>query len=279
MVYITGYKLKLPGISSQEDLLNTIKKQNFNIKFKKIEFNNKKIGQIGILDIDKENKFYPPKPELKIMRLDVLAATICIRELIQEANINKKDIEEIDLYVSNGAFVENLFDQNTKNFKNFKKVFSINDNKKRQKKFFRVSPPLLALNTLTNATESYAAQFTGIAGNNTTFGNTSISGFYVIQEAVTNIAAGKTAMAVVGGSNRSGITSLFTHHEFIKPDWRESPGAIFILLESAESVKNSNRKILGKISHIEHGKSVPSLLNKNNTEKIDFLPKSNTLNI
>ena len=278
-IYITGFKVFVPGIVSQKDLHNTINNKNKNIKFKNLEFNNKIIGKIGVLKFDDKNKFFPAKPDLKIMRSDVLASTICIQQLVNQYNFNKKEIQQIDLYIANGNFVENLFDINNKIVKNFKKAFSIKEPKKRQQIFFRVSPPLLALNTLTNATESYNAQYTGIASNNTTFGNTSMSGFYALQEAVTNISAGKTSIAVVGASNRSGIVSFLTNKKFMKKTtWTESPGAVYMLLESEKNVKKYNRKILGKITHIEHSKTIPSIFKQEEQKnEIYFIPKSNTL--
>ena len=108
--FITACKFYVPSVSSFDDLRKTITGNNENIKFKPcMFFNGETIGKKGVLEIDKEHRFYPPKTEQKIMRLDVVAAVIAIQELVEEAKINKNNIEDIDLYIANGAFVENIF--------------------------------------------------------------------------------------------------------------------------------------------------------------------------
>ena len=278
-VFITACTFKFPSVSTFVDLKKTLKDGNENIKLVPFNFfNGKTIGKIGVLEISKEEEFYPPKSEQKIMRLDVIASTICAQKLVQEAKIKPEKIEDIDLYIANGAFVEDMFNPESKLFKRFKKAFEEKDPKNRQQKFFRASPPLLALNTLTNATESYIAQFTGIAGKNTTFGNTSTSGFYAFQEAVNQISSGNSQIAIVGASNLSNVTSFLTHFDYLEnTEWIESPGAVILLLESEQSAKKNNRKILAKISNSYHSKNIPVLFDENRKYELDIEPLSKTV--
>ena len=213
------------------------------------------------------------------MREDVLAATLCIQELIEDAKITKKDSQDTALYIANGAFIGNLFDKDSRLVKYFQKALAEKDSKIRRQKIFKVIPPLMALYTLTNGAESYTAQFSGISGLNATFGTSSINGFYALQEGVEKILSGEVKMAVVGASNVADFSSFMLQRKFVSENRaKQTSGAIFLLLEKEENAVKNNRKILGKIVNLKHTKQVPSLFPENNkNDDLEFLPVSNTL--
>ncbi len=280
MVSISACKFILPSVSNLEELkLSVLNKKN-NIEFEPVKLlNNKIIGYKSTNYIDKHHKFYPPRSEEKIMREDVLAATLCIQELMEESKITEEEASETALFIANGAFIGNLFDQDSRLVKYLRKALAEKDTTIRRQKIFKVLPPLMALYTLTNASESYTAQFSGISGQNATFGTSSINGFYALQEGVEKILNGEVKTVVVGASNVADFSSFMLQHKFAPKDkLKQSSGAIFLLLEKEENAIKNNRNILGKISSIKHTQRVPTLFSEiNKNEDIEFTPMSDTL--
>ena len=100
---------------------------------------------------------------------------------------------------------------------------------------YRASSPFIALETLTNSNMSFIAQYTGIKGDNATFGNTSISSVYALQEA--SIALQTAPMAIVNSSNCAGDYSYLTNSSVLGYDeeWKESTGVACLLLGSQQN--------------------------------------------
>ncbi len=194
---------------------------------------------VGGLDVDKKNKYYPARSDEKIMRTDVIASIISISNLLEKLELTEEDKLDMSLFVANSIFIE-------ESNKNMKRAFSVLN---RIKEFGTVEqklatiyknvPPLLALETLTNATMSFISQYTGIKGNNTTFGSTSHSGFDALEEAFLQIENNQTEKALVGGSNCSGIYSFLTYQNFYKntDGWKESACSSFLVLGDSGDVK------------------------------------------
>ena len=82
-------------------------------------------------------------------------------------------------------------------------------NEHKIRKIYRSCPPLIALETLTNSTMSYVAQYSGLKFHNATFGNTSQSFYMAINEAVMMLNKKNINRAIVGATNCSGILLVF----------------------------------------------------------------------
>ena len=82
----------------------------------------------------------------------------------------------------------------TKISNEIKKFTKETTDEEKVKKIYRASPPLVALETLTNSTMSFIAQYAGFKNENTTFGNTSISAYYAIKQALNALKNKKKAV-------------------------------------------------------------------------------------
>ena len=107
----------------------------------------------GEIKINQESPFYPNRGDEKIMRQDVKASLILLKELIEEIEIESK-IENIPLFVANGAFIENTDKHVNKLSNTYKNFLSEMTSEEKARKMYLSTPPLLGLETLTNSTMS-----------------------------------------------------------------------------------------------------------------------------
>ncbi|MGB0390473.1 MAG: hypothetical protein ACPGD5_02815 [Salibacteraceae bacterium] len=213
---------------------------------------------MGDLSINRNSPNYPSRSDEKIMRQDVKASILIINEMIESAGL-QKNIVNVPLYVANGAFVENV-DRHLNRIVNVYKTIEQGSNEAEKiRKIYRASPPLVALETLTNSTMSFIAQYTGIKGNNATFGNTSISAIHAIQEAEN--ALQDTPLAIVNSSNCSGDYSYLTNSSVLGYDehWKESTGVACLLLGNEEG---GSQNSLAKICSVKNSFKIPNIETK-----------------
>ncbi len=232
-MYVENLSLLLPQVPDYDSL------KKFVLEQKKIQFSPKYVlgdylGDIAIPQISREHPYYPKPQDLKILRTDTIAAIIAGRTLVEKLNFDQGKIQKADLWISTGNFAEKLLDENSKLVKYLTKAYEIQDRTQRLKRIYRVIPPMLGLNTLTNATESYVAQYLGIKGRSTTVGNTSASSFYVIQKAISRLTAGKTALSIAGGSVLSDDAELLLLRNYLQKP-RAITGAAFLALTGAQT--------------------------------------------
>lgn len=211
----------------------------------------------GEMVINRDIENYIIRSDEKIMRQDVIGSILIINEMLGENT--PKEVENIPLYVSNGAFVENTEKHLNRIINVYKSIEKGLSQEEIIRNIYRVSPPLIALETLTNSTMSFIAQYTGIKGNNATFGNTSISSVYALQEA--SIALQTTPMVIVNSSNCAGAYSYLTNSSVLGYDeeWKESTGVACLLLGSQQ---NDNRTSLARITLVKNSFNIPNLESK-----------------
>lgn len=212
----------------------------------------------GSLHLDRDSEFFPGRSDEKIMRSDVKMAIVAMRSMLSEMALSTDTIEKSSLFVANGAFIEDTrkyLDRTLEVYKSSPKDIPLD---KRLKDFYRVSPPLLALETLTNLTMSFIAQYIGLRGNNTTYGNTSISAFYCLQDAMFDLKNDKCENAFVCASNCSGNYSFLMNSTISENgiNWKESAGVGCLALKYARNPPENARC---KITHMNLVKKAPSL--------------------
>jgi len=181
---------------------------------------------------DKDSEFYPNRGDEKIMRSETIAALILVNQLIQKYK-SKLSLDETGLFVASGVFIENLEKHLGHIVKFINTIKESSNEKEKYRKIYFASPPLLALQTLTNSTMSFIAQYSGIKGNNATYGNTSLSGFHAIEEACDE-AYYNNREALACASNCAGEYSFLVHSPFFNSskNWKESAAAGALLLSS-----------------------------------------------
>ena len=262
-VFVSLYSVKAPGIWDHNDILKLIfGENNHEVKQEIIHYSNRKII-FGRLNLNENSKHFPRRSDVKIMRQDVIATSICVNEIIDDAKLSKDVLSEMPLFISNGICLEKLPNQSDLISKAVKIVVESNSDYEKFERIYQFIPPLLALQTLTNASEHFASQYSGITGDNTTFGNTSQSAFYALKEAFSKIELGENDIVLVGGSNCGGIYSHLTFKNFTGNDtiWHESPCAAFLLLESKESLEKYKRKPQIEIKLLKSSHVIPDIYN------------------
>lgn len=206
----------------------------------------------GSLSLPVGSPHYPQGSDLKIMRADVIASIMLVRQML-EKQVPADQREKIPLFVANGAFLDY-----GKKFSTFLKRAFGNITPDMEKtgqlssNVYRFSPPLLILETLTNSSMSLIAQYTGLKGHNTTLGNTSIASFYALQEALYNC---RDTPVVVVSSNYGGIYSFLSNSGILgyREGWKESSGSVSLLLSSRPE------NALARITRLEADGKVPDL--------------------
>ncbi|OIQ37756.1 MAG: hypothetical protein BM555_00020 [Crocinitomix sp. MedPE-SWsnd] len=185
----------------------------------------------GSLEIDTSSEYYPGRSDLKIMRSDTISAVKNTCELLSHLPEEKR--EKLNLYVASGVFIENVESHMGHLLRAFENIRDTKDESEKLKKLYRASPPLLALQTLTNSTMSFVAQYSGVKGDNATYGNTSKSGFTAIESACKKVIYDREDSLAVA-SNTAGDYSYMVHSSVIgaKDGWKESASSSAILLDS-----------------------------------------------
>jgi hypothetical protein len=215
------------------------------------------------IPMDRASPFYPSRSNEKIMRKEVIAAAVNVCELLAEAGLPGGLRVDVPLFVASGVTLERQVGDVDWFAKAFEAVRASAGGAERNRRLSHVTPPLLALRTLTNATSSFIAEQTGVTGNNTTFGNTSQAGFHALREGFDAVASRAVPMALVGGASRGGIASYLTFRNFFEDpaDWRESIATAFLLLESGTSLGVRAGKALCEVVELAGTTRPPALVN------------------
>jgi hypothetical protein len=238
--YLTGYKYTLPSLFSLEQVSD-------------IHATSYTYGQI---EPNRNSPFFPLRSDEKIMRSDVKEAIVLVNELIEDLGGNIE--QNTPLFIANGAFIE---DPN----KYLKRVTSVYEtftpdmsNEHKIRKIYRSCPPLIALETLTNSTMSYVAQYSGLKFHNATFGNTSQSFYMAINEAVMMLNKKNINRAIVGATNCSGIYSFLMNSGVIgySQGWKESVGVGMIEVTQSDDAPKSS---FCEFDILKHGAKIPKL--------------------
>lgn len=213
----------------------------------------------GKLKLDTESPFYPSRSDEKIMRDDVIASILSIKKMLNDAE--KKEItlsESTALFVANGAFMDNP-EKHLRRIPEVYQSFTAEMSEEEKiKQIFMASPPLLALETLTNGTMSFIAQYTGLKAHNTTFGNTSQASFYALEEALQTIQNSSEKTALVCACNSGGSYSFLTNSTILGKEtgMKESAATANLFLKNS-SEKPANA--LCKITGVKSSVTIPSL--------------------
>ena len=271
-VFLVAFSIRLPGLNNLDEICRVLTGSYTLPELESQILSNGSKVEFGKLKIHPDEEYFPQRQDAKIMRKDVLAATICAGELMNKVHLPDEIISEIPLYIASGCFVENIFNQSDKTAEAFKKALEISDPVKMKEMLYKAIPPLLALNTLTNAASSYVAQYSKLAGNNCTFGNTTIGGSYALNMAFNEIRNGSSNLAVAGATNMGELFSFLSFNQFFDLCglWRESTGAALLMLCDKGFLINSNLEALCKIENIEFSEKAPSLLRKPNFGSTDI---------
>lgn len=272
-VFISSTRIIAPGVTENECISNSLfngRLENL-MNFEEVCHNKK--AEFAHLSVSKENPYYPNRSDLKVMRADVLGLTVCIRSLCAEQQFTEDELSQIPLHIANGASIDQLSDQFDKIFPILSNLKDLKDPTQKNQKIFKSIPPLLALKTLTNGAQSFASQYSQVRGGGTTFGLTSIGGFYALKEAYEAIKNGESEMAIVGSCYLAGPYSYLCNSNSVRDpqQWRESSTVTCILLESETSLKNRKKSAFAEIKDLEQITKTPSLnppLDKLNISKI-----------
>ncbi|MCH2233241.1 MAG: hypothetical protein MK078_03225 [Crocinitomicaceae bacterium] len=213
-MYIYGSEILLPQ-NFNDEVVSELKHTSFSS---------------GKILLDKDHSNYPVRSDEKIMRQDTIASILCTSDLINNSPI-KIDNYDTGLFVGSGVFIENVEKHLGHLTRVYDKIKDETDNSEKNHKLYRISPPLLALQTLTNSTMSFIAQYVGLKGNNATYGNTSYSGFQVIKQALID-ANLKKKYSVAVSSNGAGEYSFLVNsvHRKNYAGWKEGACASSLLI-------------------------------------------------
>lgn len=262
-VYITGIQTAIPGLKSGQSLLKFKASQSQNPV---TEFSSKSKVRFESLKMDEENPFYPSKSDLKVMREDSIALTVIIQQLIHSKKLTEEELDQTSLFIASGSYNDYLSTELDKISMSYQSQNELEDKVAENKKRMKVIPPLLALRTLTNATQSFASQYAEMKGSGTTYGVTSVGSYYALKEGVEKIKSGEVDRAIIGASNLSGVYSYLTYQNFVSDseDWHESTAAVCLLLESEHSVLQRKSEPIAEIGQLKQIPQTPSLLSKFN---------------
>ncbi|MFT4602296.1 MAG: hypothetical protein ACI857_002482 [Arenicella sp.] len=185
----------------------------------------------GILHPDTNSPFYPSRSDLKIMRTDSISAVITLCELLEDHKSIDRTL--LNLFVASGVFIENVENHMGHLLEVFEHIKNADTEEEKLKMIYRASPPLLALQTLTNSTMSFVAQYSKVMGNNATFGNTSQSGFHAVSEAYDN-ALFEDSQSIALSSNTAGDYSYMVNSSLRNDisNWKESAATGAMLISS-----------------------------------------------
>lgn len=225
-------------------------------------FNTLKVSEIkktffeyGELKLDENNPYYPERSDVKIMREDIKYAIFSINQMFENYGpIYERNM--IPLFVANGAFIDDP-DKHLKRVANVYESFEEGmTNTEKIRRIYKATPPLIALETLTNSTMSFISQYTGFNNHNTTFGNTSISGYYALIEGLYSNDSNSN-FSVVCGSNCGGMYSYFANAPLLEVStgYKESSAVGCLLLGTAQEKK----EIICEISQTKHSEVLPEL--------------------
>lgn len=237
--YVIGYNSVLPDFFLEKEM-SSIKKTSY---------------VSGNISIDKNSPFFPSRSDEKIMRQDVKASILVINNLVKELGLTN-GVADLPLFVANGAFIEDSQKYLTRLSNVYQKFTHETIEEERIRKIYMASPPLVALETLTNSTMSFIAQYGGLKGHNTTFGNTSLAAYYALKEAI--VSMDEKGKAIVLSSNCGGSHSFLTNSSIVgyTNGWNESASVgCLVLSNSKANLENQ----LCKLTHLKQGANIPDL--------------------
>jgi hypothetical protein len=248
-VFVAAATVKCPGAKDIRDL-GALATGHAVAPLNSVPFGSDEILIGEEVGIDRDSPFYPSRSSEKLMRREVIAAAVGVSELLSGIDVANASISGMPLFVATGMSMEGQPGDLAWLTTTFLALTDSSGDGQRNKRLTQLTPPLLAVKTLTNATASFIAERTQIAGNNTTFGSTSVSGQYALTEAFYAIATGDCDMCLVGGASQAGIVSHVTYRNFpCSPSgWRESTAAVFLLLESEKSLNTRGAKPLCELT-------------------------------
>jgi hypothetical protein len=206
------------------------------------------------------------------MRDDVKMSVVTAQELLNKYNFSEKSLSNMPLFVSNGSFFGNFEKHLSRVLNVFKEATLEGSRIEVYKKIYRASPPLLAIETLTNSNMSFIAQYAGLKGNNATFGNTSISTYYALKQGVNEIKNGEN-YCWVSSSNGANIYSHIMNRSTSEVELSgiENSGGGHIILSKK---RHKDNKVLCKITKMTNTKKVPTLHDQTIKRTWDELLKS-----
>ena len=210
----------------------------------------------GMIRPRRDSEFYPSRSDEKIMRSDVKEAVVLINELLSQSTF--KNTEHTPLLIANGAFIEDSNKYLQRVMKVYETFTDKLEDKEKFHRIYRACPPLIALETLTNSTMSYVAQYSGLKYLNSTFGNTSQSFSLVLKEALNALKRNEVHRVIVGATNCSGNYSFLMNSSVVgySPGWRESAGVGLLEVVRSDSIPDG---ALCEIEDVRLGLKVPSL--------------------
>lgn len=259
--FVSEYSIKAPLISDPQDLRDLLNNPAIVPEFEQIIFGGNKKAYIGTLQLDKQSPFYPDTKDLKIMRTDVIGVTVAAQEILKRTGLNKEDMEDVPLFLAAGLSMDQV-DQDIRALISAYLVnYESDDGSKRNCAVNNATHPLVALKSLPNAALNFVAKYSGARGNNTTYGNTSHSSFYALDDSVRLIGMGQASKVLLSAVNCCGIFSSLTYMNFNHQadEWKDSTAAGCLLIESEESLAERNKKGLAEITHIKSLTFVPDV--------------------
>ena len=211
--------------------------------------------EAGRLSLERNSEFFPQRSDEKIMRVDIKSAIISIQNLIKETGLTAEDLNSSDIYVANGAFIEDIEKFYSKLTNVYKNLAPDTTEEQKFHKLYRASPPLVAVETLTNSSMSFISQYAGIKGRNTTFGTTSISAFYALKETLNSLTNKDTKYVFVCSANCGGSYSALSNTSTIgyKESWKEG-AAVANLIFSNDAKENA----ICEVTHLKSSTSIPN---------------------
>lgn len=242
-IYISAISLRLPGVSSLDELAH----KSPNPDCQKVQLTSHYSSKAALLSLDPLDPFHPNRKDSKVLRPDTCASVICVQELLKDAQIKTDDnLIEYPIFMANGYCLDRMHETISEMTQAY--LYGQDELGKNQN-LMRATPPTFVLKVLSNASLSFVSQYGGIKGHNTCLGNTSHSGYYVLQDAMNCLSMGKSSMAFIGSSSGAGVYSAITYRQFIadESEFFESENAIMMLLETESSLVRRNIQPLAQI--------------------------------
>ncbi len=231
-MYVTAYGLHFRGINGLNDLYSLFA-EGKKLDYDSMIIDDRQMGLFSVPSFSSDDEFYPSRADLKILRSDTIAAIYAVRRMIKDFSLPQHFLERAGLWVSTGAFEDRLLYEQSKLVRYLKKAFESQDKEQRLKRTYRAIPPMLGLNTLTNATESFVAQYAGIKGRSTTVGNTSASGYYALAKAKQRLEVFGSPLEIVGGANLADTSFFMMWHNYRPVEQPKGlTGGVFLTLQS-----------------------------------------------
>ena len=261
-VVISRCAFRAPGMDNLESAWTAMNDDTFAVPFVEATICDDRKIYGATLDLDQFSPHFPNRSKLKVMRSEVVAALICAGELLDQGGL--VDMLDVPLYVSNGSSFDLSVDQVAKVTDAYLAKSNNEAWPDRYQRVRMILPPMLVLKTLAISAECFVAEKLGAKGDNATFGSTPHSTYYALLEGIKKIRRSQSEMVVVGASNGIGIYSSLIYKNFPHDGliWKESEGAAFLLLESADSCRRHGRQPLAEIVGMDSSLAIPEIFSE-----------------